>query len=79
MDIQRPNAQPLSPDDELQLSKLKATIERAIADGKITSQELQSIKAVMWADGKVMPQELDLIRTLIHEKIAKDELIYEWY
>ncbi len=78
MKISRPNAKNLTPEEIRQLEHLKATIERATADGKVTRQELETIKAAEWADGKVSVQELELYRTLILEKIEKGELEYEW-
>jgi hypothetical protein len=78
MKISRPNAKNPTAEEIKGLEKLKATIERAIADGKVTKQELETIKAAQWADGKISVPELELYRTLILEKIAKGELEYEW-
>jgi uncharacterized membrane protein YebE (DUF533 family) len=65
-------------EDTKHLEKLRSVIERAIADGKLTAQEMQTIKAIIWSNGKVSPEELDLVRELIHEKVAKGELVYDW-
>lgn len=65
-------------DDAKHLEKLKSTIERAIADGKLTAQEMQTIKAIIWSNGKVSAEELDLVRELIHEKVANGEVVYDW-
>jgi tellurite resistance protein len=69
-------ARPL--EDVKHLEKLRNTIERAIADGKLTAQEMQTIKAVIWSNGKVSAEELDLVRELIHEKVASGEVVYDW-
>lgn len=78
MKISRPNAKNPTAEEIQGLDKLKALIDRATADGKVTKQELETIKAAQWADGKISVQELELYRTLILEKIEKGELVYEW-
>ena len=70
------SAHPL--EDAKHLEKLKSTIERAIADGKLTAQEMQAIKGIIWSNGKVSAEELDLVRELIHEKVASGEVVYDW-
>ncbi|MBW4692054.1 MAG: TerB family tellurite resistance protein [Lyngbya sp. HA4199-MV5] len=67
-----------APEDAKHLEKLRSVIERAIADGKVTAQEMQAIKTIIWSNGKVSPEELDLVRELIHEKVASGELVYDW-
>ncbi len=65
--------------EELQdLEKLRAIIERAVADGKLTKSEMDTIKAAMAADKKITFEELELCRTLIWEKIQNGELAYEY-
>ncbi len=78
MNIERPNAPQPSPDELQNLDKLKAIIERAIADGVLTRDERDSISAALYADRKVTPQELDLVRTLIREKITSGELTLDY-
>lgn len=65
-------------DDAKHLEKLRSVIEQAIADGKVTAQEMQTIKAIIWSNGNVSAEELDLVRELIHEKVASGELVYDW-
>jgi len=36
---------------------------------------MQAIKAMIWSNGKVSAEELDLVRELIHENLAKGELV----
>ena len=72
----RDRARPL--DDAKHLEKLRHVIEQAIADGKVTAQEMQRIKAIIWSNGNVSAEELDLVRELIHEKVANGELVYDW-
>ncbi|VEP18208.1 conserved hypothetical protein [Hyella patelloides LEGE 07179] len=64
---------------ELQeLEKLKAIIERTIADGKLTKAEFTRIKNVIRADNKVTFEEMRLVTTLIYEKIEIGELVWVW-
>lgn len=77
MKVEHPNANPPTPEERESLEKLKAMIERAIADGIITPDEIAAIKAQTWADGKVSVEELNLYSSLISEKVRKGEL--EWH
>jgi hypothetical protein len=78
MKVEHPNAPKPSPEDIRALEQLKITIERAIADGKLSRQEIDRIKANMSADGKVTFDELELYRTLVQEKINQGQLEYDW-
>lgn len=78
MQVSRPNAKELSPQELRDLAKLKGLIERAVADGKLSKQELEDIQAQTFADGKVLVEELDLYRKLVTEKIERGELEYEF-
>lgn len=65
--------------EELQeLEKLKAIIERTIADGKLTKAEFTRIKTAIRADKKVTFEEMRLVTTLIYEKIEIGELVWVW-
>ncbi len=79
MEISRPQAPAPTPEELEDLEKLKAVIDRAVADGKITQGELAQIRAVTTHDGKITPQEVELYRTLIIEKINKGELTWGWH
>ncbi len=68
-----------SPAELQDLEKLRVLIERAVADGKLTKHEMESIQAAMRADGKVTFEELELCRQLIWEKIQNGELEYDWW
>ncbi|WP_448561734.1 hypothetical protein [Trichothermofontia sp.] len=77
MEISRPNAPVPTPEELEDLDKLKAVIDRAVADGKITQGELAQIRQVVTHDGKITPQEVKLYRTLIIEKINTGELAWD--
>lgn len=78
MDISTPQGQEPTPEELKELEKLKAIIEAAIADGKLTEPEFARIKAAIRADKKVTMEELQLVRTLIYDKIASGELQRVW-
>jgi uncharacterized membrane protein YebE (DUF533 family) len=78
MEIERPNANPLTPEDLHDLEKLKAVVERAIADGKLTKAEMDAIRVQIHSNGKVMVEELELCRELMAEKVRSGALIIEW-
>ncbi|HEY9615251.1 MAG TPA: hypothetical protein V6C64_00315 [Microcoleaceae cyanobacterium] len=59
------------------LAALKAILEHAIADGKISRQEMDSIRAAVFADGKMSIEEAELYRTFIIEKFKRGELEIE--
>ena len=78
MEVSRPNSKPSSPEELKDLETLKALIEKAIADGLLTKDEMESIKAAINADGKITPQELNLCQQLIWSKIDAGQLDYDW-
>jgi uncharacterized membrane protein YebE (DUF533 family) len=65
-----------------ELEQLKTRIERAVADGKISGQEMEDIKNEILTDGKgsaeQMYQELELYRTLVEQKLETGDLEEEW-
>jgi uncharacterized membrane protein YebE (DUF533 family) len=78
MEVNRPNAKEPTLEELKDLEKLRALIEHAIADGKITSEEFAAVKSQAWADGKITPEELDLYTTMVLEKIRSGELVWEF-
>lgn len=78
MEISHSSQCELTVEEQQELEKLRKIIEQASADGIITRGERDRITAAMRADGKVTYEELDLMRTLIHEKVAKGELAFDY-
>ncbi len=78
MKMERPNAKPLTPKDLQDLDRLRTMLEQAIADGYVTGDEMNLIKAHIAADGKVLFEELELCQRLIWDKIQKGEIEYGW-
>jgi uncharacterized membrane protein YebE (DUF533 family) len=63
---------------ELQdLDALKALINKALADGKITRQEIHEIHAFILADGKVSDEEAILMSSMIMEKVKTGQIQME--
>jgi hypothetical protein len=67
-----------TPEETRQLEKLQVQIERAVADGKISKQEMEDIKRSIWADGKVTVEELELYRILVTDRIVAGDVEYEF-
>lgn len=78
MKIERPNAKPLSPEELQDLENLRLILARAIADGSVTEDEINAIKACFSADGKVLFEEIELCRQMIWDKIDRGEIQYGW-
>ncbi|BAC07772.1 hypothetical protein [Thermosynechococcus vestitus] len=77
MERYQPNGTPLSEADKAELGKLKQLLERAIADGVLTPEEMGQIKQQIQADGKVTYEELELYRQFVEEKIHQGLLVRE--
>lgn len=78
MKVTRPNEQPLTPEDEQNLEKLRVIITWAIADGKVSKAEIDRIKDQMYAKQKVTFHELELVREQVLSRIEAGELEWEW-
>lgn len=81
MEISRPNAKELTPEEKQELAKLKAMIEHAVADAVLTAQEIEDLRNVTRRHTETMShdllyEELELYRTLVTEKVRKGELAY---
>lgn len=68
----------LTPEELQELEKLKRLINYACADGKITQEEMDTIKVAMRADNKVTFEELQLLRTMISDKMAQGQIEWDW-
>jgi hypothetical protein len=78
MKMERPNPQPLSPEELQDLEKLRTLLEQAIADGYVTADELNAARARMSADGKVLFEEIELLQQLVWDKVQSGEIEYSW-
>lgn len=76
--VSRSSAKKPTQEETRQLEKLQVQIERAVADGKISKQEIEDIKRAICADEKVTVEELELYRTLVTDRIVAGEVEYEF-
>jgi hypothetical protein len=79
MEIERQTQQPLSDEDLQQLEMLKDLLKRSVADGVITTTELDAIKVQITADGKVLFEEVELARQFIRAKVKADECVVDFF
>jgi uncharacterized tellurite resistance protein B-like protein len=78
MKIERPDQRDLTPEEQAHLAKLKQLVEKALADGKVSQDEMQKIRAYIHADHKVTVDELRTISTTIREMLGEGALEYDW-
>lgn len=78
MQIERPNAVDPSPDELAHLDQLRQLIQLALADGRLSKTEMQSIQALMQADNRVTVAELTTVRETIRQVLGDAALEYEW-
>jgi polyhydroxyalkanoate synthesis regulator phasin len=82
MKVERHNAKDPTPEEVRELEKLKAMLDRAMADGVITHEEFRSLVDEVFAHGKpsadLLSRALELYRTMVTEKVQRGELIGEW-
>jgi len=78
MKVERPNQQDLSPQEQAHLAKLKQIVEAALADGKISPDKIQTIRAYIHADHKVTVDELRTINATFRELLGDRILEYDW-
>jgi uncharacterized membrane protein YebE (DUF533 family) len=78
MKVERPNQKDLTPEEQAHLAKLKQMVEAALADGKVSQAEIQTIRAYIHADHKVTVDELRTIHDTIQELLGEGALEYDW-
>lgn len=78
MEVEHPNAAPPTAADQEVLEKLKQVVEQALADGKVSRDEMARIKAVLYSNGKVTVQELGLVKKMVRELLGDAALEYDW-
>jgi uncharacterized tellurite resistance protein B-like protein len=81
MKVERLNAKDPTPEEVRELEKLKAMLDRAMADGVITHEEFRAMVDEVFAHGKpsadLLSRALELYRTMVTEKVQRGELIGE--
>lgn len=67
----------VSTDNPEHLANLRLLVERVMADGKISPEEADELRAALIADGQVTSDEIDVIRKVIHERLGDEPLKFE--
>ncbi len=78
MKVERPNDRELTPEEQAHLAGLRQIVQQAMADGKLSRDEMQSIQTYINADKKVTVQELRTIKQTIREHLGDSALEYDW-
>lgn len=78
MKVEYPQEQHLTPDETAHLEQLRQMVRQALADGKLSADNLQDIRNFIRADHKVTPQELRTMRTTIREVLGEAVLEFDW-
>lgn len=78
MEVSHPHSQEPTPEQAKELERFKSLIERAIADGIITGEEMRILAQELQRSCKDSAdqyyRELELYRTLVAQKIQSGEL-----
>lgn len=74
MKVEFPNAQQPTPEDEEYLERLRILIERVVADGVVTSEEVTLIQYTVVTNKKFLPARVIMIQTLIRDKVTCGQL-----
>jgi uncharacterized tellurite resistance protein B-like protein len=78
MKIERSNQQELTPEEQAHLEKIQKVVEAALADGKISRDEIQAVRALIHADKKVTVEELNTINDTIRDVLGDTYMEYDW-
>ncbi len=78
MAMERRSSRTLSPEEKASLEQLKAVLEKALEDGKLSPNEVAHIKSVLWADGKVTYEELRTVHEMIESVTGDMAAAFEW-
>ncbi|BFM38301.1 hypothetical protein [Synechocystis sp. LKSZ1] len=80
MEVDRPDARPLTPAEMEEYEQLKAIIEKAIADQVLTHDEFTRIRAKALGSNpspELLYQEFNLYRELVTSQIQAGKIIRE--
>jgi uncharacterized tellurite resistance protein B-like protein len=78
MQIERSNQPDLTPEEHAHLEKLRQVVETTLADGKVSPDEIQAIRALIHADKKVTVEELNTINNTIRDVLGEAYMEYDW-
>lgn len=71
------NSPSAAEDDLDHLMRLRSLVERVIADGKISAEESDELRAALMADGQITADELDLVRLVLRARLGDTPLQFE--
>ncbi len=80
MKVEHPNATELTVNEQQELTRLKTIIEKAIADGILSSAESYNIRTAVLStkpSSELLYQELLLYRRLVTDKVIEGVVITE--
>jgi hypothetical protein len=78
MRIERANAPEPSQAELEHLQQLRTLVEHALANGKLSRDQIQSIQALMGADPRVTVAELAVLHETLRQVLGDAALDYEW-
>jgi GAF domain-containing protein len=78
MKVERPNSPDLTPEDLAHLEELRELVSHAIANGRLSQDEMQDIQSLIHADHKVTYEELRIVNQTIREFLGDAVLEYDW-
>jgi GAF domain-containing protein len=78
MKIERPNHRDLTPEEKAHLEELRELVSHAIANGRLSQDEMQDIRSLINADHKVTYEELRTVHQTIREFLGDAVLEYDW-
>ncbi|PSN19081.1 hypothetical protein C7271_09205 [filamentous cyanobacterium CCP5] len=78
MKIERPNHRELTPEELAHLEALRRLVREALADGRISRGELQSIWGLIETDHIVSVEELSTFRQTVRDVLGNADLEYDW-
>ncbi len=77
MQVEYPDGHPLSPADLAHLQQLRALVEQALEDGRLSRDELDRIRTLVNADHQVTVEELQVIHQTVRAVLG-DAVQFDW-
>jgi hypothetical protein len=78
MQVEHPHDRDLTPEELDHLAKIRTLVQDALADGRLSEGEIQTIRTFIHADHKVTVEELRTIRSTLRELLGDSTLEFDW-
>ncbi|HIK46693.1 MAG TPA: hypothetical protein IGR64_17735 [Leptolyngbyaceae cyanobacterium M65_K2018_010] len=78
MKVEHPHDRDLTPEELEHLAKLRTLVQEALADGRLSEGEIQSIRSFIHADHKVTVEELRMIRSTLRRTLGDSIVELDW-